>query len=67
MGLIHSKGFVKVINQKENSIIIPDDILTNYLNEEELVSFKNGMTGIFSITVYVEESTECECRSGGCN
>ena len=34
--LIHSNGFKNVTIQKEKSITIPDDILQNYLNEEEL-------------------------------
>ena len=67
--LIHSNGFKNVTIQKEKSIIMPDDILQNYLNEEETISFKKGTTGIFSITVYAEklnEKTAC-CEPGCCN
>lgn len=64
--LIHANGFKNVTIQKEKVITIPDDILINYLNVEELNSFKNGNTGIFSITVYAEKpAVETCCTPGG--
>jgi SAM-dependent methyltransferase len=56
--LIHSNGFKNVTIQKEKSISIPDDILQNYLSEEETTNFKKGATGIFSVTVYAEKPKE---------
>lgn len=64
--LIKLNGFDNITIQKEKPIIIPDDILKNYLSEEELTNFKNGSTGIFSITVYAEKSTSC-CGTNCCN
>lgn len=68
--LINSNGFTNVTVQKEKAIIIPDDILKNYLNETEIASFKSGNTGIFSVTVYAEKPTEenkaC-CGTDCCN
>lgn len=64
--LIKLNGFNNITIQKEKPIIIPDDILKNYLSEEELTNFKNGSTGIFSITVYAEKSTSC-CGTNCCN
>lgn len=64
--LIHANGFTNVTLQKEKAIIIPDDILKNYLNETEMANFKAGNTGIFSITVYAEKSKAC-CGSDCCN
>ena len=52
--LIRANGFSGITIQKEKPIAIPDDILKNYLNEEELQNFKSGKTGIFSITVFAE-------------
>ena len=69
LGLIQSNGFTNVVLQKEKAIIIPDDILKNYLNEEEIKSFKSGNTGIMSVTVYAEkpEAAENCCTPGsGC-
>lgn len=56
--LISNNGFTDITIQKEKVIVIPDDILTNYLNAEQLADFKNGTTGIFSITVYAEKPME---------
>ncbi|MCW5911472.1 MAG: arsenite methyltransferase [Cyclobacteriaceae bacterium] len=65
--LIQANDFSNITIQKEKPINIPDDILKNYLNEEELQNFKSGNTGIFSITVYAEKSKECGCGTGCCN
>jgi len=64
--LINANGFSNIMLQKEKSINIPDDILKNYLNEEELSNFKAGNIGIFSITVYAEKSKSC-CGTDCCN
>lgn len=65
--LIHANGFKNVTIQKEKPIVIPDDILKKYLNEKELTGFKNGNTGIFSITVYAEKPIEkAACCGPGC-
>jgi arsenite methyltransferase len=67
--LIHVNGFKNVTVQKEKPIIIPDDILKNYLSGDELINFKNGNTGIFSVTVFAEKPIEkaaC-CEPGCCN
>ena len=65
--LIHSNGFSNICIQKEKPIVIPDDILINYLSAAELKSFKEGVTGIFSITVYAEKPTDAKaCCAPGC-
>jgi arsenite methyltransferase len=64
--LIKVNGFENVIVQKEKPINIPDDILSKYLNETELSEFKNGKTGIFSITVYAEKPQAKACCGPDC-
>jgi arsenite methyltransferase len=67
--LIHANGFVNVTIQKEKPIVIPDDILGNYLSAEEIATFKSGSTGIFSLTVFAQKpaTTEsCKPNSGCC-
>ena len=66
--LIKANGFSNITIQKEKPIVIPDDILTNYLSPEEIHQLKSGSTGIFSITVYAEKPlTENVCKPGsGC-
>jgi ubiquinone/menaquinone biosynthesis C-methylase UbiE len=68
--LIKSNGFTNVTIQKDKQIIVPDDILSNYLSAEEIVIFKQSGTGIRSITVYAEkpvaEKAAC-CGPDCCN
>ena len=52
MQLIQTSGFVNVQSQKEKPIVIPNDILSNYLSAQEIEEFKSGKTGIFSISVF---------------
>ncbi|MDO8929969.1 MAG: arsenite methyltransferase, partial [Bacteroidota bacterium] len=49
--IIENKGFKNTIVHKQKVISIPDNVLENYLSKPEIESFKNGDTGIFSITV----------------
>jgi SAM-dependent methyltransferase len=52
IGIIEKTGFNNIQIRKEKEIILPDDILKKYLSESELAMFKNGHTGIYSITVF---------------
>jgi len=49
--IIKEQGFINTTVHKQKEILIPTDILANYLTPEEITSFQNGETGIFSITV----------------
>ena len=55
--LIEANGFKNIAVQKDKAIIVPDDILKQYLSEEQLAAFKQSGTGIRSITVYAEKPT----------
>lgn len=66
LGMIFSNGFQNVSIQKEKAIIIPDDILVNYLSQAEIDSFKSGNTGIYSITVYAEKPANTCVPGSGC-
>ncbi|NCT94348.1 MAG: arsenite methyltransferase [Chitinophagaceae bacterium] len=67
--LVHSNGFTGIVLQKEKQIHIPDDILSQYLNADQIAAFRSGQSGIFSITVYaqkpLQEKTTC-CEPGCC-
>lgn len=56
--LIEAAGFTHITIQKDKAIIVPDDILKQYLSDEQLLAFKQSGTGIRSITVYAEKPTE---------
>lgn len=66
LNLIKQNGFTNIAVQKEKAIFIPDDILSQYLDEAELTSFKNGIAGIFSVTVYAEKPIEKTCCGPEC-
>ena len=71
LGIIEEAGFSNIVLQKNKPIIIPDDILANYLSAEEVAQYKNGSTKIASITVYAEKPSKderncCEPGSGCC-
>lgn len=51
LNIIEKQGFNNIRVHKQKEISIPANILTNYLTSEEIISFQNGETGIFSITV----------------
>lgn len=56
--LIEANGFTNIAIQKDKPITIPDDILSQYLSDEQITAFKNSGTGIRSITVYAEKPVE---------
>ncbi|HMK03553.1 MAG TPA: arsenite methyltransferase [Ferruginibacter sp.] len=69
--VMEEAGFKNITLQKEKEIIIPDNILNNYLTAEEIGSYKNGGTKIMSITVYAEKPAKderncCEPGNGCC-
>ncbi len=49
--IIEKQGFKNVTVHKQKEIAIPENVLANYLNSEELKDFQQGETGIYSITV----------------
>jgi len=69
--IIEAAGFKNITLQKDKSIIIPDNILVNYLSAEEIAEYKNGKTKITSITAYAEKPAKddrncCEPGSSCC-
>ena len=64
--IIENSGLKNISLQKEKAIIVPDDILKNYLNEQEIDEYKNSNSKIFSITVYAEKGENCCDPNSGC-
>jgi ubiquinone/menaquinone biosynthesis C-methylase UbiE len=65
LNFIKQAGFKNITVQKENPIILPGDILKNYLSEAEIAAYKANPTIIRSITVYAEKQG-CGCSSSCC-
>ena len=55
LDLIEKTGFSNITVQKDKPIIVPDNILSQYLSKEKLDAFKKSGTGIRSVTVYAEK------------
>jgi len=51
LDIINSAGFKNITIHKLKVLSIPDKVLDKYLSKSEMEDFKNGDTGIFSITV----------------
>lgn len=55
LAIIKKAGFKNINIQKQKEIVLPDDLLSNYLSDEQINMFRNSDTGIYSITVYAEK------------
>lgn len=66
LNLIKEAGFESITLQKEKTINIPDDILSNYLSAEEITAFRNSDVGIYSVTVFAQKPESC-CEPGCCD
>lgn len=71
LNIIQEAGFTNITIQKEKDILLPDEILKNYLSEEDIASFKNSNNRIVSITVFAQKPAKderacCEPGSGCC-
>lgn len=56
LSTIRQAGFSDIKIRKEKQIILPDEILVNYLDEAALKEYKASNLGIFSITVTATKS-----------
>ncbi|MBL4593956.1 MAG: arsenite methyltransferase [Flavobacteriales bacterium] len=65
VNIIKATGFEDVSVEKEKVVVLPDEILSKYLNDTEIANYRNGDFGIFSITVYGQKPC-CEPDSGCC-
>jgi len=59
--IIENSGFKNITIQKQKPIVLPDEILLQYLSESQLQEYKDANIGIFSITVYAEKHG-CNCN-----
>ena len=53
--IVKDAGFLNVSVHKQKEIVLPDSLLSEYNDANELLSFHNGDRGIFSITVSAEK------------
>ncbi len=51
MGIINKTGFKNATIHKQKVISVPKEILSKYMESEDISRFEKGEIGIFSITV----------------
>lgn len=66
LAIIKSAGFTDIVVQKEKAVVLPNEILTKYLDEKEMTEYNEGSFGIYSVTVYAEKTASCDPNSGCC-
>jgi ubiquinone/menaquinone biosynthesis C-methylase UbiE len=52
---IQEAGFRNITLQKEETIILPDEVLKQFISDEDIIAYKNNPGIIQSITVYAEK------------
>jgi arsenite methyltransferase len=55
LGIIYKQGFQNVILQKEERVSIPDNLLPDFLTEDEIKTLRRSDVKVYSITVYGEK------------
>ncbi|HMU45113.1 MAG TPA: arsenite methyltransferase [Chitinophagaceae bacterium] len=58
LSIIEEAGFKNITLQKDKPIVLPDEILANYLTAEEIEDYKRSDVKIKSITVYAEKAAK---------
>ena len=71
LDIIIEAGFKNIAILKEKKIVIPEEILLQYISNEELEDLKQSGLGVYSITVYADKPAKderncCEPGSGCC-
>lgn len=65
--IIKNAGFKNITVQKEKSIILPKEIVAEYLSEQELTKYYESPDfGIYSVTVYAEKAESCCDPNSNC-
>jgi arsenite methyltransferase len=66
MKTIENLGFANITIQKKKKIILPDEVLLQYLSPTEMSTYRASEGGIYSITVFAKkEEKEC-CDKTSC-
>ena len=67
LAIIKNAGFKNITVQKEKSIVLPKEIVAQYLSEEALTKYYDSPDfGIYSVTVYAEKAENCCDPNSNC-
>lgn len=64
--MIQQAGFENISVPKEREIQLPDDILSSYMNAEEIAVYRASGASIRSVTVYADKRKDTCCDPGCC-
>ena len=56
--IVKEARFVNLNVQKENEIMLPEELLLRYLSQDEVNLFRNSNTRLLSITLFGEKPVE---------
>jgi ubiquinone/menaquinone biosynthesis C-methylase UbiE len=68
LSLLRTIGFTNIEVQKQKTIVLPQDILAEYLSAEQITEYQSSNATILSITVYgtKPENASCSTSDGSC-
>ena len=58
--IIRDSGFTNISIQKQKEVVLPDELLLQYLTRDQLGAFRNSESGIFSITVFAQKAAKAK-------
>jgi len=59
--IVENSGFINVKVHKQKEIKLPETLLSEFNDQNELKAYHTGNTGIFSITVSADRPSGCSC------
>jgi hypothetical protein len=60
------QGFSNIQILKEEEIVMPDELLLDFMSESELVAFNKSRSGTYLITIYGEKPDCGQCDTCTC-
>jgi arsenite methyltransferase len=66
ISMLQMQGFSNIQVMNEEEIIIPDEVLLDFMSDSELVAFNKSNSGIFLVTIYGDKPDCGQCSSCTC-
>jgi ubiquinone/menaquinone biosynthesis C-methylase UbiE len=66
LSMLQMQGFSNIQVMSEEEIIIPDEVLLDFMSDAELVAFNKSNSGIFLVTIYGDKPDCGQCSSCTC-
>ena len=56
LNIVEASGFTNITIHKQKEVVLPEELLSKYLDQETIETFRNSGTGIFSITLTADKN-----------